>query len=129
MPRQVLDTNSYSERLLKLVPAEWVSAYVAIKGLLDSDTGAASSSYFWVIGIQVLVLPLYLRFALNIQSWSQTWVTCVSFLIWVFSLGGQQFGTLDWYKAYYGSIALILWTSAIPIWKCGRTDFRGEPKM
>ena len=116
MARQILETNNYNERLLKLVPAEWVSAFVGIKGILDSAL-APSGAYFWVIAIQLLALPFYLIWGLKIKSRGQVCVTCISFAVWVFSLGGQHFGALSWYESYYGSIAIILWTSISPVWK------------
>ena len=129
MARQILETNSYSDRLLKLVPAEWVSSYVAIKGILDSNSNAGNGVYFAVIAVQLVVLPIYLRYALRIENKAQVFVTTVSFLVWVFSLGGGHFGQLGWYETYYGSIALILWTSTIPIWKCGGSPAPGTSRM
>ena|SRR5215218_8351805 len=123
MPRQILETNNYGERLLKLVPAEWVSAYIAIKGILDSSSNPPSKEvYFVIIGIQFLVLPFYLKYALQIKNAAQVWITSLSFLIWVFSVGGQHFGALGWYEGYYGSVLIILWTSTIPIWRCTNTN-------
>ena len=125
MARQILETNSYTDRLLKLVPAEWVSSYIAIKGILDSNLNAGNEVYFAVIVVQLVVLPVYLRYALRITNKAQIFVTTVSFLVWVFSVGGAHFGQLGWYESYYGSITLILWTSTIPIWKCaGSPDSR-----
>src|SRR5438552_807871 len=122
MSREIVSTNNYSERLLKLVPAEWISGYIAIKGILDSNNTAGANAYFCVMVIQLLLLPLYLRFALGVKKVTQILLTSISFLVWVFSVGGAQFGSLSWYESYYGSIALILWTLAIPIWKCDSTS-------
>jgi hypothetical protein len=127
MSREILNKNNYSERLIKLVPAEWISAYIAIKGILDSNTNAGMNVYFFVISIQFILLPAYLRFALDVRKVSQIALTSISFLVWVFSLGGTPFGGLGWYESYYGSIALILWTLAIPIWKCDSTSDAREP--
>jgi hypothetical protein len=126
MARQIKQDSTYADRLLKLVPAEWVSGYIAIKGILDSNQDVDSTIYFTVIAIQLIILPFYLIYALRIKNTSQIWLTSISFLVWVFSVGGQQFGSLEWYYPYHGTIVLILWTSAIPMWNCGSNSGSGR---
>jgi len=115
MPRAISQTSTYADRLVKLIPAEWVSAYVAIKGILDSAQGVSHATYYGTTLLLLILLPLYLRCVLAVESKRQIFVTTASFVVWVFSLGGDHVGTLSWYEPYQGSILLILWTLAIPI--------------
>ncbi len=114
MARTIEQTNTYTEKLVKLIPTEWVSAYVAIKGILDSVRGPHLAYYMAILALLVL-LPLYLRRVLHVQAVNQIAMTMGSFVVWVFSLGGDHVGTIWWYEPYQGSIGLILWTLVIPI--------------
>lgn len=115
MARTISHTNTYMDKLVKLIPAEWVSAYVALKGILDSAPGAPHLVYYATVVLLLLLLPLYLRRVMGVESVGQILATMVSFVIWVFSLGGEYVGALPWYEPYQGSIVLILWTLAIPV--------------
>jgi len=115
MPRAISGTSTYVDKLIKLIPTEWVGAYVAIKGILDSQQGVTHEVYYGTILILLTLLPLYLRRVLAIESRSQILVTTASFLIWVFSLGGDYVGAISWYEPYQGSVLLILWTLAVPV--------------
>jgi hypothetical protein len=115
MPRAIAPTSTYADKLVKLIPAEWVGAYIAIKGILDSGQGVPHEVYYGTILILSALLPLYLRRVLAIESKSQILVTTASFLIWVFSLGGDHVGAISWYEPYQGSVLLILWTLAVPV--------------
>jgi hypothetical protein len=115
MPRAISPTSTYMDKLVKLIPAEWVSAYVAIKGILDSTPSDVRIMYWAIIVVLLILLPLYLRRVLRVASKMQIFVTTASFVIWVFSLGGDHVGALSWYEPYQGSVVLILWTLAVPI--------------
>ncbi len=45
MPRKISQTNTYTDKLVKLIPAEWISAYVALKGILESSQGATVRTF------------------------------------------------------------------------------------
>ncbi|MBN1508347.1 MAG: hypothetical protein JW955_15975 [Sedimentisphaerales bacterium] len=115
MPRNISSANTYTDKLIKLIPAEWVSAYIAIKGILDSAQDVTHAMYWATFLILLVGLPFYLRRVLDIKAKKQIAVTTVSFIVWVFSLGGEHVGAIEWYAPYQGSILLILWTLAVPI--------------
>ncbi len=108
-------TSTYADKVIKGIPAEWVSAYVAIKGILDSTQNDVQRTFYAIILILLILLPCYLWYVRGVKSTRQISVTTISFLVWVFSLGGDHVGALSWYKPYQGSVLLILWTLAIPI--------------
>jgi hypothetical protein len=115
MPRTIAPASTYTDKLVKLIPAEWVGAYIAIKGILDSAPGVPHAMYYGTTLVLLLLLPAYLRCVLAVKSNVQIFVTTVSLGVWVFSLGGDYVGALSWYEPYQGSILLILWTLIIPI--------------
>lgn len=115
MPRNISKTNTYADKLFKLIPAEWVSAYIAIKGILDSEPTATHAIYYLTVVALFILLPFYLRYVAGVKTSSQIVVTMFSFVVWVISLGGDYVGSISWYQPCYGSILLILWTLAIPI--------------
>jgi hypothetical protein len=117
-------TRTYMDKLVRLIPAEWVSAYLTIKGILDSTTSDVRMVYWLVIVILLILLPFYLWRVLAIKSKTQIAVTTTSFVVWVFSLGGDHVGAFSWYEPYQGSITLILWTlvAAVFISRYGRNS-------
>jgi hypothetical protein len=44
MPREVNDTQPYTDKLVKLIPTEIVGAYMVLAGMLGFDPAAAAVS-------------------------------------------------------------------------------------
>lgn len=114
MARQIQSQSAYFDKLLKLVPAEFLSAYIAIKNLAESNN-MVIILYWSLMVLLLFLLPFYLRIMLGIVSKTQILITCITFCIWVFSLGGFYFVDFQWYKQYYGSITIIIWTLIAPV--------------
>ena len=114
MAREISETSNYSDRLIKLIPTEWVSAYVAIRGVLQTAS-AENFAYYICMGILTIFLPFYLRNTLHIRNKAQIVITTLSFPIWLFSLGGEPFSCLNIYEPYQSSILLTIWTTCLPI--------------
>jgi len=116
MSREITDTNTYLEKLFKLIPSEVVATYLAIQGLVATEPDVQK---YVVIGAGVILLiaiPFYLWRVQNVKSKIQIILTMISFIVWVFSIGGPFLYFL-WYLPTYGSIVLILWTFLLPILK------------
>lgn len=69
---------------------------------------ARSLSYF-----PVLVEATKTGSSLTTAQWPAVIISAVSFLIWLYALGGV-FATLPFYKAYIGSLAIVAWTFIVP---------------
>lgn len=101
--------DPYLTRLLKYVPPEIVSGYVAVVGIITGNVTEQADLRWW-LGITLLVMLLltavYCRRVLNIVRVTQISVTLFGLAVYAFALGGW-FATMDWYKTWYGSLALI----------------------
>ncbi len=112
MAREIKDVQNYQDRLLKLIPSEIVGAYMVLQGIIPSAQAKWGTT---VISIILMILtPLYLNRIQNVKRLSQLIVTTISFVVWVYSLGGPfQFWGL--YQSWIGSTVLIIWTITVPM--------------
>jgi hypothetical protein len=110
--------DDYVTRLVKYIPAEIVAAFLVIDGILKAVTGVQANLY-WLIFIVLLILtPLY-TWRVTTEAglpvaYVQVVVSTLSFIVWVFAIGGP-FSLLSWYQPVYGSILLILFTLIPPL--------------
>jgi hypothetical protein len=113
MSREIKHENHYKDRLLKLIPTEIVAAYLVIDGLIPKD--AMHGGVVSVVSSIILLalIPFYLRKAMKVHQPKQILFTMISFVVWVYSLGGP-FSFYGLYIGYIGSVGLILWTLLIP---------------
>jgi hypothetical protein len=108
--------DEYLSKVIKLIPAEVVSLYVALAGII----GAAGQNVnipllFWIVFIVCLVgTPLYLMRITKVSNLLQIGITTVAFAVWVFALGGP-FALLSWYQPIYGALLLPIFTFFIPM--------------
>jgi len=113
MAREIRHDNVYKDRLLKLIPSEIVAAYLVIEGLIPKDDPQAALVSLISSVILLVFIPFYLKRTMAVQKPVQILFTMVSFVVWVYSLGGP-FAHYDLYTGYIGSVILVLWTLLIP---------------
>ena len=129
--------ESYNTRLLKLIPAEMVAAYLTILGIVGSPVTSEANTtgvhglmniIRWsVFVLFVLATPLYQRRVLKVESTKQIAIVTIGFIIWVFSIGGP-FNAMDSLtqpfpetnpdfnlREVLGSILLVFYTFILPI--------------
>ena len=112
MAREIRVDQNYKDRLLKLIPSEIVAAYMVLAGIIPKDSAKWGTL---VVSIVLLILvPFYLWKIQNVKITSQILVTAISFVVWLYSLGGP-FEAWGFYESWIGSAILILWTLIIPI--------------
>jgi hypothetical protein len=116
--------DAYTERLLKLVPSETVALYLFLDGILKSAMAtpeqlASLKAWLWGITAAVVLLNiLYLRrFQLVTDFWQYV-IQTIGLLIWIMTIGGP-FVYLTFYEPFMGSVALGLFTFAVPIFYTG----------
>ncbi len=112
---QGADVDTYFDRIIKYIPADIVGAWVAIMGLISGNN--ASSTVLWIMFIIMVAITAawtykQTRTPFMPPAVTQIIVSTLSFAVWVFALGGP-FATLPWYRAFYGSLALIVYTLVI----------------
>lgn len=113
MARQIKQENSYQSRLLKLIPSEIIAAYLAILGFIPEDYQHAKI-LLTVVSVSLLVLlPFYLYIMQGVRGFIQIAFTSLSFVVWVYSIGGP-FTYWGIHDAIVGSTILVIWTLLIP---------------
>jgi len=106
--------DGYQDRLLKYIPADVNTAWLALTGVVKSATSIQQSMVLWILfGILLILTPIW--------TWKETSqpdkppattqivVSTGAFLVWAFALG-EPFNSLSFYQPVYGSIMLILYT-------------------
>lgn len=111
MARQIKPNQEYLGKLLKLIPTEIVAVYLAIQGIIPAESGK------WGLIIVSLVLliiaPFYLRMVQKVEKTSQILVSSLSFVVWIYSMGGP-FVHFNLHQPWIASVVLLLWTTFIP---------------
>ena len=113
MARTITADHTYLDRLVQLIPAEIIAAHLAVQDLVVNQILVRERALEVSAGFLFVLIPFYLWFAHEVRSKLQIALTMGSFVIWVMavSLPFYQRPGLD---PVWGSVALILWTTAIP---------------
>ncbi len=122
MAREINSTQPYADLLVKLIPTEIVGAYMVLAGLLGSGSLGISTlaetipddvlrkaliqAVFFIL---LILTPFYLWFVTNVKNKWQIAVCMVSFIVWVYTLGGP-FVVWGVYYSLVSSVILVLWT-------------------
>ncbi|WP_028314341.1 hypothetical protein [Desulfatibacillum aliphaticivorans] len=114
MARSITPTSSYSDVLIQLIPAEMVSAYIAIQEMAIDCPRHKDVVLLGSALILLIALPFYLFKIQGVVSKRQIVVTMVSFVIWVFSVGGRFIDPIST-DPIWRAAALILWTTFAPM--------------
>jgi len=108
--------------VLKYIPAEIVSAYVGIDGVLRQTYGAQPRTLelgLWSAFIALLVLtPLTLLRVWKVNDKAQLFISTISFFLWVLAIGGA-FALQSWYQPGLPAVILPIWTLLVPIIRGG----------
>lgn len=108
-PQQNVD--DYKTRLLKYIPAEVVTLYVTLEGVI----GEQRLALLWLVFlIGLIATPFYLVRIYKVSKRSQLIISTVAFAVWVLALGGP-FESIPGYEPLFGSIILVLYTFLVPL--------------
>lgn len=112
--------DTYSDKLLKYIPADVVGAWVAVTGLVQSrqDPPQAILWVAFVIGLGLTAWWTLKQTAApgRPPATGQTLISTVSFAVWVFALGGPfdyLFKDDPQSQKMYGSLLLIVYTLVV----------------
>ena len=110
--------DGYVDRLFKYIPAEMVAAYIFTEGVLAKLSSVKELQFFhWSLFIVFCILtPLYLWRLQNVLKLQQHIISLLSFVVWVFALGGP-FELYSWYNPVYGELLLPVFTLIVAIWE------------
>jgi hypothetical protein len=130
MAREITSQEGYQDKLVKLIPTEIIGAYLFIStGILGLNPAAPAipqdaetKAWILIVSMTLLILtPLYLLRLSGVTNVMQLLVTTVSFLVWVYSLGGP-FVVWDWgYSPKIAGSVLVLWSLITPLLVQGHT--------
>lgn len=110
--------DTYFDRIIKYIPTDIVGGWVAVTGLINSGgQNVRVDILLWIGFVAGIVLTaLWTLKQTSVPkkkpAITQTMVATVSFIIWVFALGGP-FVYMDFYQPLYGSLLLIFYNLAI----------------
>ncbi len=110
--------DTYSDKVVKYIPADIVGAWVAATGIISgaSQKVPKDTVLWFAFGIGIVLAALW--------TWKQTSesgkpaakiqiaVSTGAFVVWVFALGGP-FVHLSWYDPAFGSLLLIFYTLVV----------------
>ena len=116
--------NFYLDRLLKMIPAEVVSLYWVGSGFIPADQSIVLTIWAVVCLVGLVLVRAY-GTADTAQNKPTDWVhvaiSFVSFVIWVYSLGGP-FAAFNLHVPYLGSLLVLAWTFFVPIFYKGPAE-------
>lgn len=106
-PPPPLPPDTYRDRLLKYIPAEVVTLYLGLCAIASAAPKVPEYLGWVIFAVGVLGTPYYLRAYLKVTAPTQLIISTLSFLVWVFAIGGP-FKDLAWYKDNQIYAALLL---------------------
>lgn len=105
--------DTYTDKLLKYIPADVVGAWVAVTGLVASAKDVPQTTVLWVAFAVGLVMTAWWTLKQTSvpgrpPATGQVAISTGSFAVWVFALGGP-FKDIPG-QSLYGSLLLIFYT-------------------
>jgi hypothetical protein len=110
MPTQQENMSSFLEKLLKLIPTEIILVYATIVSFIPDSLGP----HMAIASVLFILTPLYLIYALGVNNRAQIIISTLSFLVWVFYLGGP-FAYFPWYESWIAGTILIIYSLIPPM--------------
>ena len=115
----VQEIDTYFDRMIKYIPADIVSGWVAISGLISSAVSIPKERILWIVFAVMVVLTVAWTWMQTKEKGQPTVkkqiaISTIAFAIWVFALG-EPFNSLTWYHQVYGSVVLILYNLTVPL--------------
>lgn len=109
--------DDYADRIVKLIPAEVVAAWIAAMSAVKAAAGAPSEATVWIIfavGCLLAALWTWRKASLpNQPAVNQTIVSTVAFVVWAYATGGPApLWPGHIYNPLIGSLLLIGFTLA-----------------
>lgn len=122
------DFKFYLERLLKMIPGEVIGLYLIGQGLIPAGQAVVMAVWAAVCLAGVVAVRAYGTADPEQDAspdWTHVAISCVAFLIWVYTLGGP-FEVWGVSVPYIGSLLVLAWTFFVPIFYKGpRPSARG----
>jgi len=111
----------YLDRLFKMIPGEVISLYLVGSGLIPQDQTIVLVLWSVICLGGVVIVRIYgTADPPNDKppQWGPITISAISFVIWVYSLGGP-FAAFGLAVPWVGSLLILLWTFFVPIFYRG----------
>jgi len=118
------ELQGYLERLMKMIPAEVIGLYLVGSGIIPTGQSLALTIWTAVCLAGVIFLRAYGTAdpaANKAPDWAHVIISSISFLIWVYSIGGF-FAAYGVAVPYIGSLLVLAWTFFVPIFYKGPAE-------
>ena len=113
--------DGYATKLIKLIPAEVVTVFVTLDGIIRTAGKQVPAALYWAIFVFLTIATyFYMRRVTKVDGLparkTEAVLASISFVVWVFAIGGPfTFDEVKWYLPVYGAILLPLYTFAVPM--------------
>jgi hypothetical protein len=117
-PGRETPDDSYRERLVKYIPVETITLFIAVYGISFYLSGTEAWYPLAARWILILGLPgtvLYLWKVENVTDVVQLGISAIGFLIWVCALGVIPVTSLPFYHAVGAGLLLVVWVFSAPL--------------
>jgi len=112
--------DPYFSKVIKLIPADIVSVYLAVFNIIKSNSqnSGRNAALQWIVfGLILIITPFYLKKVAKIVTVKQIILCTVSFVFWVFSLGGPLEGKViaGYSVQFLAALILPIYSLFIPL--------------
>lgn len=108
-PASSVDT--YSDALLKLIPAEVIGVYLSMLAILNGAEDKSAYAPLVVFLFGVFATWFYLRYTLQVVNKIQLLLSVGAFCVWAYSMSK---GLISWYDSTNAGLLLIAYTFIAP---------------
>lgn len=105
-------SDDYSDKLLKLIPAEVIGIYLSMTTILNNAQDVSEYTAPLVFLFGVFATYFYLRFTLKVTNLIQLLVSVGAFCVWAYSMSSEE--QLSWYNGTYAGLLLVAYTFIAP---------------
>jgi hypothetical protein len=122
MPREINEKQRFADKLVKFIPTEIIGAYMALASFLGygpisniTPVDEVKSTLIQIMFVILLIMtPIYLTKVSGVRNRLQLFISTISFIVWVYTLGGP-FIVWKFYHPDISSSLLVLWSLVPPI--------------
>lgn len=103
--------DSYSDALIKLIPAEVIGVYLAMQSILANAREKSDWVFLIVFLFGVFATYFYLRVSLKVSNKLQLLLSVGAFCVWAYSMVPEYY---SWHNGTYAGLLLIAYTFIAP---------------
>jgi len=128
---KVNESEGYVDKLVKLVPAEAISAYTALVAIATESGSAGEAAWAFLIALGILLVarifgsinfPERNKVSWTEIDWIMISISIIALALWAYTIGGSTSGPFKgYYSLFWGTALIILFTFLAPYIYTGTT--------